>query len=189
MQLHALFQLQSLYLLSLLLFGTALVLSLLNAWNLKRKAATAWAATMLSIRTTSIIVLKRTPKVALILLASHSIVLVIGYHIRDAELASKTEKLKDVLVVKDFGNNQYRLEMQGSRFNAVFDPHNKLDWLPGQKMKKLNYEQQTGFKTVVGNNLGFEFWTDNNGNRILFEVKPEVESKKGAYNAEAIASR
>ena len=115
--------------------------------------------------------MKRIPKVALILLASHSIAIIAGYFMRDAVLLSRKDKYTDVLVIDRFDEHSYKLEIAYGRFNAKICPEARLDWQPGQKMKYLYYEQQTGCKQVVGNGLGFEFWTDAKGNRIIFPVK------------------
>jgi hypothetical protein len=141
---------------------------------------------MLGIRSTSISILKRTPKLALILLASHSISIVAGYFIRDAVLLNRKEIYTDVLVVDRFDEHSYRLEIAYGRFNAKICPEASLDWQRGQKMKEFVFEQRNGCKSVVGSGLGFRFWTDDKGKRMLFPVKGEnTGERSGQQEQEA----
>lgn len=185
MQQLASYPLLSPYLPALVLFLAATLLSLSNVWTLRQRAAGNWTEATLSLKTISIFMLKRIPKIVVVLLVSHTIAIVSGYLIRDAVLLSRKEQYNDVLIVQRFDEYSYRLEIDQGRFNIKICPEANLDWQPGQRMRRLWFEQKKGCKSIVGNGLGFDFWQDNNGNRILFPVKGENNDGTGAGEEQA----
>lgn len=85
-----------------------------------------------------------------------------------------THPLVDVLVIKRFDDFHYRMQTDsGQAFNATFCPGTPPDFMPGEKLKYLSYQQEPNCKNLNGHNLGYLAYTDKHGKRIKFEIPVE----------------
>jgi hypothetical protein len=82
--------------------------------------------------------------------------ILIGYGLRDVVLLQRTQTLSRVVVLEKYDDYNYRLMTEnGQAFNARFCLESKVNFVPGEILSTLSYEQQRGCKNIVGKNLGF----------------------------------
>lgn len=87
------------------------------------------------------------------------------------------QTLSNVLILRRWDDHNYRLQTDhGQAFNVRLCPESEVDWNAGEKLQVLSYEQRSGCKTIVGRNLGFVAYTDDNGNRSKFNIENEEVS-------------
>lgn len=104
---------------------------------------------------------------------------VVGYAGRDLQAYYFTRPLTNVLVVAKFDDYSYMLQTEfGQAFVAKFcqDSPSASTLQPGQKMKRLDYEQRIGCKSISSGwrNLGYTMYVNEDGSRRSFPITQEI---------------
>lgn len=95
--------------------------------------------------------------------------LVAGYFANDLQTYYTTRPLSNVLILVRHDDWSYRMQTdQGQAFELTFCRDSPTDFEPGQKIKRLDYKQRSGCKSIHGKNLGFTMYVNPKGERELF---------------------
>jgi len=96
-----------------------------------------------------------------------------GYLYRDHLLATNTETLANVTIIRKHSALEFTMQTEkGQTFETQFcqDSLPQIDFEAGEKLQVMNYEQRPRCKSLAGKNLGYVAYTDSEGNRTKFDT-------------------